>query len=89
MFLFGEPVNSRVYFPGYSYNVTLNHNTSTWAILESHPRNNARTVTLRSANPLGVPGITYNYFNNGNGDHPADITAISQAIDLRRDSIEK
>jgi hypothetical protein len=39
--------------------------------------------------PLGVPGITYNYFDNGNGDRPADITAISQAIDLGRDSIEK
>lgn len=89
VFVFGGPVNFRGYFPGYSVNATAEHDWFTWAILKAHPRNNAGTVTLRSADPLEVPDITYNYFDTGSGDSDADITALSEAVALARDSFKR
>jgi choline dehydrogenase len=89
VFAFGGPVNFRGYFPGYSFNATSEHNWFTWAILKSHPRNNAGSVKLQSADPLDVPAITYNYFDTGSGDYQADITAMTEAIALARDSFAR
>ncbi|KAF1947719.1 choline dehydrogenase [Clathrospora elynae] len=89
VFVFGGPVNFRGYFPGYSYNATSEHDWFTWAILKSHPRNNAGTVMLQSADPLDVPAITYNYFDTGVGDFDADLTALTEAIGLARDSFSR
>lgn len=88
-FVFGGPVNFRGYFPQYSVNVSAEHDWFTWAILKGQPRNTAGTVTLRSADPLDVPDIVYNYFDTGSGDADADLTAISEAIDLARDSFKR
>lgn len=60
-FAFGGPVNFRGYFPGYSINATDEHNWWSWALLKSHPRNQAGTVKLASADPRDVPNITFNY----------------------------
>ncbi|CBX91168.1 similar to glucose-methanol-choline oxidoreductase:GMC oxidoreductase [Plenodomus lingam JN3] len=89
VFVFGGPVNFRGYFPGYSINATHDHDWFTWAILKAHPRNTAGTVTLRSADPLDMPDITYNYFDTGNGDFQKDITAITEAINLARSAIKR
>lgn len=89
VFVFGGPVNFRGYFPGYSVNATSEHDWFTWAILKAHPRNNAGSVTLRSADPLDVPDITYNYFDTGSGDYAADVTALSEAVGLARDSFKR
>jgi choline dehydrogenase len=79
IFAFGGPINFRGYFPGYSINATHDHDWFTWAILKAHPRNTAGTVTLRSADPLDVPDITYNYFDTGVGDYKKDLTAITRS----------
>ncbi|KAI8937192.1 hypothetical protein NX059_006402 [Plenodomus lindquistii] len=89
VFVFGGPVNFRGYFPNYSFNATSEHDWFTWAILKAHPRNTAGSVLLRSSDPLDVPDITYNYFDTGVGDYQKDITAISEAIDLARDSFTR
>lgn len=89
VFAFGGPVNFRGYFPNYSVNATAVHNLFTWAILKAHPRNNAGSVTLQSADPLDVPAITYNYFDTGVGDYEKDITAMTEAIDLTRDAFAR
>ncbi|KAH3913263.1 hypothetical protein HBH56_113770 [Parastagonospora nodorum] len=89
VFVFGGPVNFRGYFPGYSFNATHEHDWFTWAILKAHPRNNAGSVTLQSANPLDVPAITYNYFDTGSGDYQSDITALSEAVKLARSSFKR
>jgi choline dehydrogenase len=89
VFVFGGPVNFRGYFPGYSFNATNEHDWFSWAILKAHPRNNAGSVMLQSADPLDVPAITYNYFDTGSGDFGADITAMSEAINLARDSFKR
>ena len=83
-FLFGGPVNFRGYFPGYSVNATINHNWWSWALLKAHPRNNAGNVLLRSADPLDMPKITFNYFDTGVGDYQADLQTIVESIDLAR-----
>jgi choline dehydrogenase len=74
------------YFPGYSVNATANHNWFSWALLKAHPRNTAGSVTLRSADPLDMPNIVYNYFDTGVGDYDADLQAMYEAIQVARDA---
>ena len=88
-FVFGGPVNFRGYFPGYSVNISAEHDYYSWAILKSHPRNTAGSVTLRSADPLDVPDILYNYFDTGSGDASADLQAIYEAVGLARDAFKR
>ncbi|KAF2089918.1 GMC oxidoreductase [Saccharata proteae CBS 121410] len=88
-FMFGGPVNFRGYFPGYSVNATQEHNFWSWAILKSHPRNQAGSVTLKSADPLDTPEILFNYFDTGSGDYAADLEAIYEAINVARDAFDR
>lgn len=88
-FIFGGPINFRGYYPNYSHNLTERHDWFTWAILKSHPRNNAGSVTLRSADPLDVPDIVFNYFDTGSGDYDADLEAITEAIHVARDAFDR
>ncbi|KAG8166893.1 hypothetical protein KVR01_002582 [Diaporthe batatas] len=88
-FVFGGPVNFRGYFPNYSFNATEEHDWFTWAILKAHPRNTAGTVKLLSANPLDMPEITFNYFDTGNNDFQADVTALTEAVALARDAFAR
>lgn len=89
VFVFGGPVNFRGYFPGYSYNVTEHHDRFSWAILKGHPRNNAGSVTLRSADPLDMPHIVFNSFDTGSGNYTADLEAIYEAIGTARDAFAR
>ncbi|KAG9758026.1 glucose-methanol-choline oxidoreductase-like protein, partial [Aureobasidium melanogenum] len=89
VFVFGGPVNFRGYFPGYSVNATAEHDWFSWAILKAHPRNNAGTIKLRSADPLDTPEIVYNYFDTGVGDYEKDLTALNEAVHLARDSFKR
>lgn len=86
VFVFGGPVNFRGYFPNYSYNATKLHDWFSWAILKAHPRNAAGSVTLRSADPLDMPEIVFNYFQDGADE---DLQAIYEAIELARDAYER
>ncbi|KAL1876233.1 hypothetical protein Daus18300_002861 [Diaporthe australafricana] len=86
IFAFGGPVNFRGYFPNYSYNATKLHDWFSWAILKAHPRNRAGSVTLRSADPLDVPSIVFNYFQDGADE---DLQALYEAIELARDAFER
>ena len=89
VFVFGGPVNFRGYYPNYSTEVTGEPDWYTWAILKAHPRNNAGSVTLRSADPLDVPEIVFNYFDTGSGDYESDLEAITEAIHLSRDAFAR
>ncbi|ORY60920.1 glucose-methanol-choline oxidoreductase-like protein [Pseudomassariella vexata] len=89
IFAFGGPVNFRGYFPTYSTNATIEHDWFTWAILKAHPRNSAGTVTLRSADPLDMPDIVFNYFDTGVGDYDADLQALYEAVELARDAFDR
>ncbi|KAH7026739.1 choline dehydrogenase [Microdochium trichocladiopsis] len=91
IFAFGGPVNFRGYFPGYAVNATREHDIFTWAILKAHPRNQAGGVTLRSADPLDVPDIHFNYYDTGSSaaDSDADLTAMTEAVKLTRDAFKR
>ncbi|KAK4197981.1 putative GMC oxidoreductase [Triangularia verruculosa] len=89
IFAFGGPVNFHGYYPGYSYAAVSESDIWTWAILKAHPRNKAGSVRLRSADPLDVPDINYNYFDTGNGDWEADIQAMAEGIELGREALRK
>ncbi|KAK9419047.1 putative Glucose-methanol-choline oxidoreductase N-terminal domain-containing protein [Seiridium unicorne] len=86
VFVFGGPVNFRGYYPNYSYNATKLHDWFSWAILKAHPRNRAGSVTLRSADPLDMPEIVFNYFQDGADE---DLQALYEAIGLARDAYER
>jgi choline dehydrogenase len=86
VFVFGGPVNFRGYFPNYSYNATKLHDWFSWAILKAHPRNRAGSVTLRSADPLDMPEILFNYFQDGADE---DLQALYEAIELARDAYDR
>ncbi|KAJ4258027.1 hypothetical protein NW762_008165 [Fusarium torreyae] len=88
IFAFGGPVNFRGYFPQYAVNATIEHDWFSWAILKAHPRNNAGKVVLRSADPLDVPEITFNYFDTGSGDSSADLQALYEAVELTRKAFD-
>ncbi|KAA8646831.1 hypothetical protein EYZ11_013449 [Aspergillus tanneri] len=85
-FVFGLPANFRGYFPQYSQYLTDRHDWFTWAVLKGHPRNTAGSVTLRSADPLDMPDIVFNYFDTGSGDYNADLQAIYEAVQLGREA---
>jgi choline dehydrogenase len=89
IFAFGGPINFRGYFPRYSINITQEHDLFTWVLLKSHPRNNAGSVTLRSADPLDTPEIVFNYFDTGSGDASADLQALYEAVELGRDAFAR
>jgi choline dehydrogenase len=88
-FIFGGPINFRGYFPNYSINITERHDWFSWAILKAHPRNTAGSVTLRSADPLDMPEIVFNYFDTGSGDYSKDLEAITEAVHLARDAFAR
>ncbi|PYI05227.1 choline dehydrogenase [Aspergillus sclerotiicarbonarius CBS 121057] len=89
VFIFGAPINFRGYFPGYSVNISARHDWFTWAMLKSHPRNRAGTVTLRSNDPLDVPDILFNYFDTGSEGSDKDLQALYEAVEIGRDAFAR
>jgi choline dehydrogenase len=87
VFAFGGPVNFRGYFPGYSINATINHNYWSWALLKSHPISRAGSVLLKSADPLDMPNIQFNFFNDSSTS--PDLEAIYQSIQLARSAFAR
>lgn len=89
VFAFGGPVDFRGYWPGYSVNAPGGANTWSWAILKAHPRNNAGSVRLRSADPLDVPEVGYRYFDEGSEGWEADLEAMWEGVELAREAVRR
>ena len=91
IFAFGGPVSFKGYYPNYAAEATEKHDVFSWAILKAHPRNTAGSVTLRSADPLDVPEIHYNYYETGSSaaDADKDLTAMAEAVKLTRDAFKR
>lgn len=56
-------------------------------MLKAHSRNNAGTVTLRSADPQDMPSINFNYFDTGvtaDGADDKDLQAVYEAMQFSR-----
>jgi choline dehydrogenase len=92
MFIFGSPANFRGYFPHWYDTVVAQHNWYSWYTLKAHTRNTAGTVKLRSADPLDVPQVDFNYFDTGttaNGAANKDLASLVQALKLSRKALSK
>ncbi|KKA25876.1 Aryl-alcohol oxidase [Rasamsonia emersonii CBS 393.64] len=72
LFISGAPANFTGYFPGYSDIALKDAKHWAWIVLKAHSRDNAGTVTLRSADPRDTPIINFNYFDTGVTDGNAD-----------------
>src|SRR3954469_17806229 len=69
------------YKPGYSASLGTDRNYLTWVILKAHTRNGAGEITLRSADPLEPPAISFNQFAEG-GEQ--DVQAVVDGIKFVR-----
>jgi choline dehydrogenase len=78
------PAEFKGYFPNYSVNSTTDHNKWSWVILKAHPRSSAGAVTLRSADPLDVPHINFEFFEGEGGDK--DLQAMYEGVQFGRDA---
>jgi choline dehydrogenase-like flavoprotein len=72
------------YFPGYSQLIKRHDNYLTWIVLKAHTRNNAGTVTLRSADPRDTPEINFRYFEEGSDKNREDLDAVVEGIKFAR-----
>ena len=79
----GGPASFVGYYPGYSVDAVAEKNFWSWVILKAHPRSRAGSVTLRSADPLDVPNINLEYFQEGEDD---DLQAMYEGIQFSREA---
>ncbi len=75
----------RGYYPSYSSLFAKNLNYLTWVVLKAHTNNRGGEVTLRSADPLDIPKINFNYFEEGSDSEGQDLNAVVQGIRFVRE----
>ncbi|KAI0723587.1 choline dehydrogenase mitochondrial precursor [Earliella scabrosa] len=85
LFVSGWPAYFNGYYPGFFQNVTRGANHWTWLTLKAHSRNNAGTVTLRSADPQDLPEIRLRNFAVGEDE---DLEAILEGLKYGRRAFE-
>ncbi|GJC92617.1 choline dehydrogenase [Colletotrichum higginsianum] len=87
LFISGAPAKFKGYFPGYASDSLADAQHWAWIVLKAHSRNNAGTVTLRSADPRDMPAIDFNYYDagvNGAGEADKDLQATYEGFDFSR-----
>lgn len=77
----GAPANFIGYYPGYSADALLDAKYWAWITLKAHSRNNAGTVTLRSADPRDTPLINFRYFDSGTTTDDAAAKDVQAVVD--------
>lgn len=85
LFVAGWPAYFNGYYPNFFQNATKGSNHWTWLTLKAESRNNAGTVTLRSADPQDVPEIHKRNFAVG-GDE--DLDALVEGAKYSRKAFE-
>ncbi|XPS93876.1 Choline dehydrogenase [Ascochyta lentis] len=81
LFVAGWPAYFNGYYPDYFKNATDGGNHWTWLTLKAESRNNAGSITLRSADPQDVPEIRKRNFAVG-GDE--DLDALVEGMKYSR-----
>jgi choline dehydrogenase len=82
----GFPGLFKGYQEGYAEIAIAERNWWTWLVLKTYSRNNAGIFTLKSADPLAMPNITFNSFSVG-GDK--DLTAIREGLEFGRHAFDR
>ena len=83
LFCFGLLGAFRGYYPGYAEDAVKNP-CFTWAVLKAHTENRGGRVTLASSDPRARPHINFHYFDEGSGDHQADLDAVVEGVKFCR-----
>lgn len=83
LFVAGWPAYFNGYYPNFFANATATGKAWTWLTLKAHSRNKAGQVTLKSADPLEMPDILMNNFQEG-GDE--DLEAILEGLKYSRNA---
>ena len=84
LFCLGLVGKFKGYFPGYSRLISAHHNYLSWVVLKAHTRNNAGTVSLRSADPRDTPEINFRYFDEGSDAWGDDLKGVVEGIKFVR-----
>lgn len=87
----GAPAYFSGYYPGYSSFGIRDARHWTWIVLKAHSRNNAGTVTLKSADPRDMPVINFNSFDAGvtaGGADELDVQAVREAMQFSRQAFK-
>jgi choline dehydrogenase len=79
--IFALPGRFTGYYPGWSKE-SLRRNYLTWAVLKGHTRNQAGTVSLKSADPLATPEINFRYFDEGSDLTGEDMDAVIKGMQI-------
>ena len=85
IFVAGWPAYFNGYYPDFFQNATAGGNHWTWLTLKAESRNNAGSVTLRSADPQDVPEIRKRHFDVG-GDE--DLDALVEGMKYSRQAFK-
>jgi choline dehydrogenase len=83
----GAPAYFPGYYPGYSAAALNDSRHWSWIALKAHSRNNAGTVTLKSADPQDMPLINFNSFDTGvtaDGAADKDVQAVVEGMEFSR-----
>jgi choline dehydrogenase len=81
----GWPAYFNGYYPNFFQNATSGIGYWSWLILKAESRNNAGTVTLRSADPQDVPDIRKRNFEIGGDD---DLDSLLEGMKFARQTFE-
>ncbi|OAL50085.1 glucose-methanol-choline oxidoreductase-like protein [Pyrenochaeta sp. DS3sAY3a] len=88
LFIAGYPAYFNGYYPNFFKNATSGGNHWTWLTLKAESRNNAGSVTLRSADPQDVPEIRKrNFVVGGNEDLEALVEGMKYSRRVFQDLI--
>jgi choline dehydrogenase len=88
----GGPAFFTGYYPGYSADALADARHWAWITLKAHSRNNAGTVTLKSADPRDTPVINFNSFDTGvtaDGAADKDLQAVVEGMEFSRKIFDK
>ncbi|USP77929.1 uncharacterized protein yc1106_05203 [Curvularia clavata] len=85
LFIAGWPAYFNGYYPDFFKNATAGQNHWTWLVLKAESRNNAGTVTLRSADPQDMPEIRKRNFAVGGNE---DLNALVEGLEYGRRAFE-
>jgi choline dehydrogenase len=80
-FMFGGPINFHGYFQGYTAAALADFQHWSWIALKAHEHDVAGTVTLKSANPLDMPNINFNFYDAGTTFLGADEFDIQPSVE--------
>ncbi|KAL3421392.1 choline dehydrogenase (GMC oxidoreductase) [Phlyctema vagabunda] len=81
VFTFGGPINFYGYFQGYTNVAIADTKHWTWLSLKSHEKNLAGSIKLKSADPLDMPSINFNFFDAGTTAGGVDQLDLQPMID--------